>query len=357
MTYVVAPEINNELILIEEYVLEDSDTAEVRTTDAYEGYRIGEFVMDFFSSDYAALEKRLRMIANAIMKKYEVQKPDSDEEYNYQPLSSYYRRIQDECSSMFYERTKPYISRKHPQIKGFLIEYFSFHYFYYDCYAGRLREYIEKCTLSPKWADYRRFILACESGFFPYVHARDSYKGIGRISNPSSLNVFTELKEMENLIGNKGKHELWHVYEECDVWQFISASLMEIFKKGYTIKKCEHCKRYFIPYQRRDTLYCDRASPMKPSRTCREYAASQKNYQKQIDEEYKKLERRIKNALRNRIKRNPYATKYQSDYKNTLDGMSEWRHKLDRVSMDDAKRSEVANEYVQWMIQLNISKP
>ena len=46
----------------------------------------------------------------------------------------------------------------------------------------------------------------------------------------------------------------------------------QTLKLKQTIKKCEHCGKWFVPQNRTDEKYCLRPSPKYPDRNCRDAA-------------------------------------------------------------------------------------
>lgn len=89
-------------------------------------------------------------------------------------------------------------------------------------------------------------------------------------------------------------------YSLADVMYF---ELMNVVKGNILIKRCENCKRYFIPSRRNDALYCKRIAPGS-EKTCIEIGAIKK-YEKQI--------------ASNPIKK-AYRTEYKKRYARVLKG-------------------------------------
>ena len=82
---------------------------------------------------------------------------------------------------------------------------------------------------------------------------------------------------------------------ECrNLIEFINAAIIDILKNHYLIKKCKNCGKFFVAYNRSDTLYCDRKAPQDEKKTCKEYGA------------YKQYQDNLKNNASAKLYRNIY---------------------------------------------------
>ena len=65
-------------------------------------------------------------------------------------------------------------------------------------------------------------------------------------------------------------YDISYTVYECETIEDVCvASLHYLITKGMLIRKCKNCGKYFIAYNRSDTVYCDRPSPFRPEVTCR----------------------------------------------------------------------------------------
>lgn len=68
--------------------------------------------------------------------------------------------------------------------------------------------------------------------------------------------------------------------------EFFSVCMLTIFERHYIISRCENCGKLFVPCKKNDALYCDRISPQKENKTCKEYASKKP---KGVQELYRKI--------------------------------------------------------------------
>ncbi len=73
----------------------------------------------------------------------------------------------------------------------------------------------------------------------------------------------------------------------CDsIDEFFSICMLTIFERHYIISRCKNCGKLFVPFKKNDALYCDRISPQKENKTCKEFASKQP---KGVIELYRKI--------------------------------------------------------------------
>ena len=137
-------------------------------------------------------------------------------------------------------------------------------------------------------------------------------------------------------------HEHRRSYHILCLEHFITASLLEIFRNGYIIKKCENCGRYFIPYQKANAIYCDQPSPQDASKTCKEYAQQRLWYDRIKQDETAKLFRNIYQAKQIRVKRNPGNTILQEDFEHFKAEGKQWKAAVKAGTKTEA-------EFLAWL--------
>ena len=93
-------------------------------------------------------------------------------------------------------------------------------------------------------------------------------------------------------------------YFAYNITEVFGVFINYVIDKGYKIKKCENCKKYFVPYTRSDTKYCSRHSPQDKTKTCAEYSKYQKQLEREKNNDCTKAYKSLYNTLRNKMLRN-----------------------------------------------------
>ncbi|NLB80496.1 MAG: hypothetical protein GX800_02515, partial [Clostridiaceae bacterium] len=119
-------------------------------------------------------------------------------------------------------------------------------------------------------------------------------------------------------------------------------TILELQESHYIIKKCGNCGKYFIPYNRADTIYCDNISPQDDKRTCKEYGSQKLWYDKLKQDEAKKLYRNIYMAKQMQAKRYLDIPKYAKN-------LEKYKTQSKQLKKDvkEGKKSEA--EYIEWL--------
>lgn len=124
--------------------------------------------------------------------------------------------------------------------------------------------------------------------------------------------------------------------------EYIVAVLYYILINNMTIKHCENCGKFFVAYNRSDTLYCDRPSPQDEHKTCKEYGTTKLWYDKLKEDETKKLYRNIYQQKQMFVRRNPDIEEYKTDFENFKNSAKRWKRKV-----KDGSAAE--SDYLQWL--------
>lgn len=97
----------------------------------------------------------------------------------------------------------------------------------------------------------------------------------------------------------------YYSYRIKKISDIIAIDNVNYQKNNKTIKLCQNCKRYFIPYSRTDEIYCDNI--FRDGKTCKEmgYEIKLKN------DEFKTAYRRAYKTQRARIKYNSHIENYE----------------------------------------------
>ncbi len=150
-------------------------------------------------------------------------------------------------------------------------------------------------------------------------------------------------------IKKKEQDERFKIYDKVyyieHLSEFARVSLHEILKAEYKFKLCENCGIAFIPYNRSDTIYCDRPSPQDSYKTCKEYGA-RKAYQNNLNSnESMKLYRNIYMQKQMLSKRNPDIESYQKDFQNYKTQSKKWKNNI-KLGLN------TEDEYYSWLKDL-----
>lgn len=125
-----------------------------------------------------------------------------------------------------------------------------------------------------------------------------------------------------------------------NIIEFICGNIYFILKQGMTIKLCENCGKYFIPYERTDTKYCERESPQNPEMTCKEYGSQRLWYTNST--EYYKLYRKIYSRKQMNARRNPDIVEYNTEFEKYKEQSKQWRKKV-------KKGIKTEQEFIEWL--------
>lgn len=124
--------------------------------------------------------------------------------------------------------------------------------------------------------------------------------------------------------------------------QFLQVSFFTCLTQNLNVKKCEHCGRYFIAYQRSDEKYCNRTSPQDKGKTCKQYANFE-NWKNNINSnEELKLYRRIYMAKQMQTRRNPD----NLDLKNTFEN---WKKEAQSLRNEYVHGKIDKNTFISWL--------
>jgi len=117
--------------------------------------------------------------------------------------------------------------------------------------------------------------------------------------------------------------------------------IYHILSSGYKIKKCANCQKYFVPYNRSDTLYCERISPKDKSKNCKQYATYNNYLLKTQNDKAMKLYKQIYNIKRNKANR-------CSDEKFKKD-LYDFMRKADEYKKNIKLGIKTEQEYLEWL--------
>lgn len=137
-----------------------------------------------------------------------------------------------------------------------------------------------------------RFIFICNKLNYSILQPKYSFTTFD-VDKQHKLNIkdidFETLdKEYINFkLDNRKLNHFDDISYTCDsIDEFFSICMLTIFERNYTISRCKNCGKLFVPFKKNDALYCDRISPQKENKTCKEYASKQP---KGVIELYRKI--------------------------------------------------------------------
>lgn len=123
----------------------------------------------------------------------------------------------------------------------------------------------------------------------------------------------------------------------------VAFELANLSESNIIIKKCENCGKFFIPFNRIDTKYCDRISPNDKNRTCKQYGRERLWYKNLMEDDVIKLSRNINSAKSMRVKRNPDNPQYKEGLDRFRQEDKQWRKNLKAGFVTE-------QEYKDWLL-------
>lgn len=230
-------------------------------------------------------------------------------------------------------------------------------------YIGLLQEYFNQSYKKQKLFDYKVFQLFARSFLFEgdfseskrYIY-KDSHKLDSEHENKEvswkplyiersyrGVNCNPEKLVSEFCSSIKSEKEVKEInLETKGSAEYVCKVISVILESGLLIKKCESCDKWFVPYRRSDTLYCDRKSPnikQGKEKTCREY---ENWYVKLQKNESANLHRQIYQARQMRFKRNPGLPNYKTSFEDFKEQSKRWKNDIKL-----GKKTEA--EYLHWL--------
>jgi hypothetical protein len=144
--------------------------------------------------------------------------------------------------------------------------------------------------------------------FAPFERCKGLYSTISierRILESDELDYETGCEITPELISKISDYSLdaYTFYHSQDIRALIFLEFEYMCTNGYTIRKCENCDRYFLPYSS-IALYCERPIDFS-GKTCKDIAATAKYNEKISSDAAKNLYRKLNNAYNMRCSRCP----------------------------------------------------
>lgn len=203
---------------------------------------------------------------------------------------------------------------------------------------------IEFCYFSEKCSE-----MTPLQNFIYYLHLHS----IKKIELPKTIiSSFTLLanKKKEKIVESKdvlkmlqeNSPYLNYTYEISNMYDYMITTFIKIVENNYRVLKCKNCNKYFIPYQRIDTLYCDRTSPQDSSKNCKQYGREQEWKNKMKKDGWQKEQRNVYMKMQMAAKRENDGDYHKREFEKYKEHVKEWKN-----DMKNGKKTE--DEFIEWL--------
>ena len=144
-------------------------------------------------------------------------------------------------------------------------------------------------------------------------------------------------------LSDKSKNTVTSVYTCDGLDDLFTASLYHLARLGLTLKRCSNCSHYFVALRRSDAIYCDRQSPFRKNKTCKEDGPPRAFEKKAKMNTAAKLHRNLYAAKLMLAKRNPDIAHYKESFDQWKAEAKSWK-----ADLNAGRKSE--EDYLQWLI-------
>ena len=173
-----------------------------------------------------------------------------------------------------------------------------------------------------------------------YIYYLDRSKNEEVILPRQTINL--KLKRNNNDITENSPY-LYFSYQCLNINDYMIVTFLQLIENNYLILKCKNCNKYFIPYKRTDTYYCDRQSPQDETKTCKQYGADKAWWIRTKDEnDWYNLYRKIYQSFQVKAKRNPNDPQHKKNYDNFRKEANEWKQ-----AVKDGTKTEL--DFMKWL--------
>lgn len=161
--------------------------------------------------------------------------------------------------------------------------------------------------------------------------------------------ISLKLKKHNNDI-TKNSQSLYFSYHCLNINDYMIITFLQLIENNYLILKCKNCNKYFIPYKRTDTYYCDRLSPQDNTKTCKQYGADKAWWIRTKDEnDWYNLYRKIYQSFQVKAKRNPNDPQHKKNYDNFRKEANEWKQ-----AVKEGTKTET--DFMKWLQEFRKKK-
>ena len=180
-----------------------------------------------------------------------------------------------------------------------------------------------------------------------YVYYLDRSKNEEVILPRQTISL--KLKKNNNDI-TKTSPSLYFSYHCLNINDYMIITFLQFIENNYLILKCKNCNKYFIPYKRTDTYYCDRLSPQDNTKTCKQYGADKAWWIRTKDEnDWYNLYRKIYQSFQVKAKRNPNDPQHKKNYDNFRKEANEWKQ-----AVKEGTKTET--DFMKWLQEFRKKK-
>lgn len=155
--------------------------------------------------------------------------------------------------------------------------------------------------------------------------------------------ISLKIKRNSNKLNTENSPYLYFTYECLNINDYMITTFLQLIENNYLVLKCKNCNRYFIPYKRTDTYYCDRISPQDTTKTCKQYGAEKAWTDRTKDEnDWYNLYRKVYQSFQMKAKRNPNNPQLKQNFDNFRTDANEWK----KAVKEGTKTEE---EFMYWL--------
>ncbi len=162
-----------------------------------------------------------------------------------------------------------------------------------------LKTYLKKCISDDKYCNVKTFLSFIR--FSLHLSNLPSCKCFANCNyemddGNKELNLEYQLQAIHN---SYNTIELNKDYDCNSILEVIVASLFDIFEKGYKIKKCRSCDKFFVA--RKSETFCPYISPYDNTMSCLQYSRKTSSSEKRKNNPIQNQYNKVCNLLRKRI--------------------------------------------------------
>lgn len=207
---------------------------------------------------------------------------------------------------------------------------------------------------------YFNDILANMTPHQKYIYYRFKFKIENMTLPKQTINSFglKTIKASDKLLKDndilvmleKNSPYFYYNYECNTIDDYMTTSFLQLIENNYLILKCENCGKYFIAYNRANTLYCDRISPQNASKTCKQYGKERKWLERTKNTtDWYSLYRKVYQTFQKKAIRNPEHKESKQNFDNFRINANEWKKAV-------KAGTKTEEEFINWLQEFRKNK-
>lgn len=162
--------------------------------------------------------------------------------------------------------------------------------------------------------------------------------------------ISLKIKRNSNKLNTENSPYLYFTYECLNINDYMITTFLQLIENNYLVLKCKNCNKYFIPYKRTDTYYCDRISPQDTTKTCKQYGAEKAWTDRTKDEnDWYNLYRKVYQSFQMKAKRNPNNLQLKENFDNFRTDANKWKKAV-------KERTKTEEEFMNWLQEFRKNK-